>query len=86
MRNKMPDARTLLYKLNADGRWADGKPTISNLQGRSIVLDLSLKSNNLGQKERLKRRDCDRHGLGSKPTHAILLCLWKRHFTALSPA
>ena len=36
--------------------------------------------------EWLKRRDCDRHGLGSKPTRAIPLCLWERHFTALSPA
>ena len=26
------------------------------------------------------------HGLGSKPTHPILLCPWKRHFTAHSPA
>ena len=26
------------------------------------------------------------HGLGSKPTCAILLCPWERHFTALSPA
>ena len=36
--------------------------------------------------ERLERRDCDRRGLGSKPTRAILLCPWKRHFLALSPA
>ena len=28
----------------------------------------------------------DQHGLGSKPTRAILLCPWERHFTALSPA
>ena len=28
--------------------------------------------------EWLKRLDCDRHGLGSKPTRAILLCPWKR--------
>ena len=28
----------------------------------------------------------NQHGLGSKPTHAILLCPWERHFTALSPA
>ena len=33
-----------------------------------------------------KRRACDQHGLGSKPTRAILLCPWERHFTALSPA
>ena len=36
--------------------------------------------------EWLKRRDRDRHSVGSKPTRAILLCLWERHFTALSPA
>ena len=34
----------------------------------------------------LERRDCDQHGLASKPTRAILLCPWKRHFTAVSPA
>ena len=36
--------------------------------------------------ERLKHRTDDQHGLGSKPTCAILLCHWERHFTALSPA
>ena len=36
--------------------------------------------------EWLERRDRDRHGLGSKATRAILLSLWERHFTALSPA
>ena len=36
--------------------------------------------------EWLKHWTDDQHGLGSKPTCAILLCLWERHFTALSPA
>ena len=36
--------------------------------------------------EWLKHRTNDQHGLGSKPTYAILLCPWERHFTALSPA
>ena len=36
--------------------------------------------------EWLKHRTNDQHGLGSKPTRAILLCPWERHFTALSPA
>ena len=36
--------------------------------------------------EWLKHRADDQHGLGSKPTCAILLCPWERHFTALSPA
>ena len=36
--------------------------------------------------EWLKRRPRDQHSLGSKPTRAILLCPWERHFTALSPA
>ena len=36
--------------------------------------------------EWLKRRVRDQHGLGSKPTRAILLYPWERHFTALSPA
>ena len=33
-----------------------------------------------------QRRTRDQHGNGSKPTRAILLCTWERHFTALSPA
>ena len=36
--------------------------------------------------EWLKHRTDDQHDLGSKPTCAILLCPWERHFTALSPA
>ena len=36
--------------------------------------------------EWLKRRTRDQHGLGSKPTRAILLCPWEKHFTANSPA
>ena len=35
--------------------------------------------------EWLKYRDDDQHGLGSKPTCAILLCPSERHFKALSP-
>ena len=35
--------------------------------------------------EWLKHRARDQHGLGSKPTRAILLCPWERHFTARSP-
>ena len=34
----------------------------------------------------LKRRTYDQHGVGSKPTSAILFCSWERHFTALFPA
>ena len=34
----------------------------------------------------LKRRARDQHGFGSKPTCAILLCHWERHFTAHSPS
>ena len=33
--------------------------------------------------ERLEHRDCDRHGLCSKLTCAILLCPWERHFRHL---
>ena len=36
--------------------------------------------------EWLKRRTRDQHGLGSKPTRAVLLCPRERHFTALFPA
>ena len=35
--------------------------------------------------EWLKHRTDDQHGLGSKPTYAILLCPWERHFTAYFP-
>ena len=36
--------------------------------------------------EWLKHHAHDQHGLGSKPTCAILLCPWERHFTELFPA
>ena len=36
--------------------------------------------------EWLECRDTDRHGLHSKPTRAVLLCPWERHFMAYSPA
>ena len=36
--------------------------------------------------EGLKHRTDDQHSFGLKPTCAILLCPWERHFTALSPA
>ena len=36
--------------------------------------------------EWLKHQTDDQHSLGSKPTCTILLCSWKRHFMALSPA
>ena len=32
-----------------------------------------------------KRRDCDKHSLGLKPTCTILLFPWERHLTTLSP-
>ena len=35
--------------------------------------------------KRLQRRVYDQHGLGAKPTRAILLCPWERHFTAQIP-
>ena len=35
--------------------------------------------------EWLGRRDCDRHGLDSKATRSILLCLWESHFKEISP-
>ena len=36
--------------------------------------------------EWLKRRDCGRHGLGSKSILAILLSPWETHFTTFSSA
>ena len=35
--------------------------------------------------EWLERRAYNQHGLGSKPTRAILLRSWERHFMAFSP-
>ena len=32
----------------------------------------------------LKRRTCDQHGLGLKPTRAILLCPWEKKLYGLS--
>ena len=34
--------------------------------------------------EWLEHRAYNQHGLGAKPTRAILLCSWERHFTAIS--
>ena len=34
----------------------------------------------------LEHWECDQHSLYSKPTRTILLCSWKRHFTALPSA
>ena len=40
--------------------------------------------NNIGSMiESLEHCICDQHVLGSKPTNAILLCLWERHFPCL---
>ena len=51
------------------------------------VLFLFLSKNCVGSVvEWLKHRTDDQHGLGSKPTSAILLCPWEKHFTPLSPA
>ena len=55
------------------------------------INDIALKSNTIciyagSVVEWLKCRTDDRHSLGSKPTCAILLCPWERHFAALSPA
>ena len=52
-----------------------------------IILVLSnLNCSNRQPGQVKKCRNCDRHSFGSKPTRAILLCPWERHFTALSPA
>ena len=36
--------------------------------------------------EWLEHQACDQHSLGSKPTCAILICPWERHFMTLSLA
>ena len=53
---------------------------------KTIYIYLSLTCRVGNVVEWLKCRARDQHGLGSKPTRAILLCPWERHFTALSPA
>ena len=55
---------------------------VFGLGGSPDVVDIK----NIGMVEWLKRRAYDQNGLGSKPTRAVLLCAWERHFTAHSPA
>ena len=50
------------------------------------ILEVTLISEQKVRNPRLKRRARDQHDHGSKPTRAILLCPWERHFTAYSPA
>ena len=60
------------------------KPKIG-LLSMSKHIQLSFSSELVGSVvEWLKHRTDDQHGPGSKPTCAILLCPWERHFTALS--
>ena len=52
-----------------------------------ICVQCTVEHSNIGSVvEWLEPRNCDQYGLGSKPTRAILLYPWERHFTALSPA
>ena len=51
----------------------------------SAVKYLFCRQNVGGAVEWLKRRNCDQHGLSSKPTRVILFCPLERHFTALFP-
>ena len=67
------------------------KSVLDSLSGRRLskqrVLRLSPVALRRGSVvEWLKHWTDDQHGLGSKPTCAILLCPWKRHFTAFSSA
>ena len=55
----------------------------SKLDQMSLIISKSFVGSAV---ERLKRRARDQHGLDSKPTRAILLCPWERHFTAHYPA
>ena len=52
-------------------------------------LKLARVNNTIQSRQRVKwleRRVCDRHGLGSKPARATLLCPRKKHFKVHSPA
>ena len=74
-----------MYHVDVSSIWT----RISSVfRGRGIVpYLLSWRSVLVGSVvEWLKHRTYDQHGLCSKPTCAILLCPWERHFTALSPA
>ena len=57
----------------------NGGPDSENYRKATVVIVGSVV-------EWLKHRTDDQHGLGSKPTCAILLCSWEKHFTAHSPA
>ena len=64
------------------------KLLISSVLGRRVIAYASkIHKQDVGSVvEWLTHRTDDQHGLGSKPTCAILLCSWEKHFTALSPA
>ena len=51
----------------------------------TVTLKSSNRVNSHSVVEWSKHRTDDQHGLGSKPTCAILLCPWERHVTAHSP-
>ena len=55
------------------------KPVFTTSVGGIMIIDAG------SVLEWLERRDCYRHGLSLKPTHAILLCPGERRFTTLSP-
>ena len=60
-------------------------PLVSNFNTKLFADDAVLTLTNSCPRL-LKRRARDQHGLGLKPTRAILLYPWERHFTAYSPA
>ena len=72
--------RTFLIKLKKNNLFIQGCKAAGN------AIDNASKNNVGSVVEWLTHRTDDQHGLGSKPTCAILLCSWEKHFTALSPA
>ena len=78
------DARPISWHKKRDQKSRIVKECLEMARRRESRLGQSCTSLQRGRV--LERRDCDRHDLDSKPTRAILLCLWKRHFTVLYPA
>ena len=77
----------IVVKRVIDTRWNAHYEAVEVLQHYFLDVVSALNELNAGSVvEWLKHRTDNQHGLGSKPTYAILLCPWERHFTAFCPA
>ena len=68
------------------GEGSDSFPIVEEIEAKKRGIRCAVYSKLGSVVEWLKRRTRNQHALGSKPTRAILLCPWERHFTTNSPA